>query len=451
MFLRLAPIFVVLALLATSAPERAVAATKSAELKRLTVKRTTACRKAPKGKLCRKLSVRVRRATTGRTLYVAPNGSDAATGSAGAPLATLTAALAQAAGGERIVVAAGSYPRATDTRERSATVTVTGPGAALAKVAGMKIEGGQELAISGLGFTAQVSVRYHATRMKAQPARDIAFSAADFTAPAGSGCIEARNAVSGLSITDSVIHDCVTGFGAGAGGAIPQSRGLLLSGNRFERFTGDAIQFGQWDDVRITRNVITGMRDPAGVIHNDGIQLTGNVRGVMIAMNRITDSRTQLIFIQDAVGPIDDVTVKNNLIAGAGAVAVQSQGATNARFLNNTIWKAKDGGLWLRQGSSRPGVARSVPTDTVVLDNIISGFKLLEGAAPIEAAGNAGYCASWETPAAGFACLPDVGFVSGDYRLRPDAAARPLASGAAGVATDIDGALRPAPAPGAFA
>ncbi len=396
-------------------------------------------------------------AATGPTLYVSPRGSDTAAGTAAAPLATLTAALARAGGGERIVVAPGSYPRATDDRVRTKTVTVTGPGGGGATVAGMRVQGGQELTISGLSFTSGVSVRYHPTRMKGQPARNIAFTNDDFTAPSGSGCLEARNAVQNLSVTASRIHDCVTGFGAGAGGPIPQSRGLRLVGNRFEHFSGDAIQFGQWDDVRITNNVITGMRDPAEVVHNDGIQLTGNDRGVTIARNRITDSRSQLIFIQDAVGPIDDVTVENNLVAIAGAVAIQSQGATHARFVNNTVWRGKDGGLWLRQGFARAGEPVSVPTDTVVVDNVLSSYRRMEGAATTTAAGNVGSCMSWEKPhtdaAAGWSCLPDVGFVaasSGDYRLRADAPARPFGSGLGGQATDIDGAARTSHAPGAF-
>jgi len=389
--------------------------------------------------------------------YVAPSGNDLATGTATYPLATLTAALARSAGGERIIVAPGSYPRALDSRERTTTVTVTGPGGGAAKVAGMRVWGGQELAISGLSFTDRVSVRYHETRMMLQPARDIAFTADDFTAPGGatSICIEARNAVSNVSVVNSYIHDCGTGVGAAAGGAIPQSRGLVLDGNRFERFSADAIQLGQWDDIRIVRNVITGIRDPAGVVHNDGIQLTGNDNRVMIGMNRISDSRSQLIFIQDAVGPIDDVTVKNNLVTGAAAVAIQSQGATNARFVNNTLWNNKDGGLWLRAGYLRDGRPATVPTDSVVVDNVLNSYRLMEGAAASVSGGNVGPCLPWEKPgtnaALGWSCMPAVGFIAaGDYRLRLDAPARPYATGVFPNTLDINWKLRTTLTPGAF-
>jgi hypothetical protein len=394
--------------------------------------------------------------TPARKLYVAAGGRDSGTGAAGDPLATLTEALRRASGGEVIEVGPGSYPRATDTRERTRTVAVVGPGVGAATVRGMTIEGGQELDVRGLSFTDIVSVRWHTTRKLAQPARNLVFRSSDFTAPAGQGCLTARNAVRNFTVARSHIHDCTTGFGAGAGATMPRSSGLTFIDNTFERFTTDALQFGSWDDVRIAGNVIRDITDPCptatNCIHNDGIQLTGYDRAVVISRNRISNARTQLIFIQDAVGPIDDVTVENNLVHGAGAVAIQSQGATNARFLHNTVWGGKDGGLWLTQGFKRDGTS-VVPTDSVVANNVLSTYRRLGGARTRTSAGNAIACLSGQRPAAnpseGWTCFTDMLFAA-DYRLLPDSPVRAAGSTKATVPVDIDGTPRTAPVPGAF-
>jgi len=382
-------------------------------------------------------------------IHVAPSGSDRASGTRSAPLATLTKALSRARGGETIRLARGSYPRAEDTRARRRTVTVRGPRRGAARVAGMSVTGARRLTVRDVRFTDIVAVRDYA--------RDIAFHASDFTAPRGAGCLTARNGVSGFTVTDSRIHDCTTGFGAGAGGTIPQSRRLTFEGNRFERFTIDAIQFGQWDDVRIVDNVITGIRDPAGVEHNDGIQFTGNTRRALIAGNRLSDARTQLIFLQNAVGPIDDVTVSNNLVHGAGAVAVHSQGVTRARFVNNTVWNGKDGGLWLTRGYSRLGGPPVVPRDSVVVGNVLQSYRTMGGARTRASAGNVVACLpgqrEHEDRPAGYACLRDLGFVDAarrDFRLRSDSPARRAGTRELLTHRDIDGRRRTTTAPGAF-
>jgi hypothetical protein len=382
-------------------------------------------------------------------IHVAPTGDDRAAGTEGAPLATLTEALSRAAGGETIAVAPGSYPAASDKRARTKTVTVVGPGGGQAQIAGLYIAGGQELTLTGLSFTGGVSARYDTVRRLAQPARNIVFSNDDFTAPGG-GCLGARNGVQGFTVTASRIHDCENGFGAAAGPTIPRSTGLTFTNNVFEHFSGDAIQFGNWDQVRITGNTIRDMRDPAGSNHNDGIQLTGYVEGVVIAGNRMSDSRHQLIFMQDALGPIDDVTVQNNLLLRAGGVAVQSQGVTAAKIVNNTIWDNGVAGLWLTPGFDRGGV-RVMPTDTVVANNIVQKFELLGGVGVATAVGNVTACNAVLAP--GSTCLRDVGFDSSSsepFRLTAASAARTLGSRTALTGTDLTGLARAAAVPGAF-
>jgi hypothetical protein len=466
----------------SAAPARAYAAAKQ-DLKKVRSQRRTACKRGVRSR-CRSLKAReVRLAKRVRVLarklpvavpapapaaarpvvtpapaallplgelYVAPNGDDNATGTANAPLATLTEALSRAAGGETIVVGPGSYPAAADSHARMQTVTVIGPGAGVASVAGLKITGGQELSVRGLSFTGPVTAGYDTVRRLAQPARDIVLSSVDITAPPGGGCVGARNGVEGFTITASRIHDCVNGFGAGSGPTIPMSTGLEISNSVLEHFAGDAVQFGNWKQVRITGNTIRDMRDPAGKIHNDGIQITGYSHGVVISGNRISDSRHQLIFMQDALGPIDDVRVENNLLLRAGGVALQSQGIAAARIVNNTIWDNGVSGLWLTPGFERAGV-RIMPTDTVVTNNIVQRFELLGGAGVATAAGNVTACNAALAP--GSTCLTDVGFDSAGaepFRLTAASPARGLGSTAAFAGTDLTGLARSAPVPGAF-
>jgi hypothetical protein len=392
------------------------------------------------------------------TLYVSPSGSDAATGAAGQPLATLTKALAVASGGERVVLAAGSYPAAKDGRARSAWVTVVGPSKGTASVNGLTISGGQRLDISGVRFTAGVGARSVWTKATGiVPPEHIHLSDNEFTNPGGT-CISMRDGSSDVVISGNRIHDCQVGFGAAAGGPIVQSSGLTISDNRIEDLTGDGIQLGQWNDVTITGNVVDDIRDPAGKYHNDAVQLTGNSARVRIARNTLTDSRTQLLFIQDAMGPIDDVEVSNNVIARSGAVAVQSLGATRVRFVHNTIWGGKDGGLWLGRGSAWAGHPATPATDTVVVNNLVSSFARRDGSATSLAAGNVAPCVppkpELSTDAAGTTCVTDVGFRNAgadDLRLVPAAKARSLGSRVATLPVDRDGLARSGPpVPGAY-
>jgi hypothetical protein len=219
--------------------------------------------------------------------------------------------------------------------------------------------------------------------------------------------------------------------------------------------TGDAIQFGAWSDVMISGNTIRDVVDPAGVQHNDGIQLTGNSNNVRILRNRITNSRTQLVLIQDAIGPLDRIEVTDNLLIKAGAVALQSQGATNAIIRSNTIWGGKDGGLWLRQGYVRNGVS-VVPTDSVVTNNLTTTLRFMEGAAAPGAAGNVVLCPdkySGMTVPAGSTCVADPGFTdaaAGLYWLTPTSSARSRGTSAWLPTADINREPFIAPVPGAY-
>jgi Right handed beta helix region len=384
------------------------------------------------------------------TLYVSPSGSDAAAGSAGAPLSTLGAALAKAVGGEKIVLAPGSYPSARDQKLRTTDVTIVGAGTAQTAVAGLEVLGGQHLRLSNIRFTAGVTVAGHPIKHAAQPATAVVFTSDEFTS-AGT-CVTIKEGSRDITVTGSWLHDCSTGI-AGPGNPYV-STGIRITHDTIERVKSDGIQFGAWSDVEIADNAIRDIKDPAGVIHNDGVQLTGNSTDVRILRNVVQRSNTQLVFIQDAIGPIDQVDVEDNLLTNASAVALQSQGATNARFVNNTIWDAKDGGLWIRQGYLRDGTT-VVPKDTVMVNNLATTIRVLDGVATPTTAGNVMLKPAYTTTiAAGVGTVTAPGFVdqaAGDYRLSATSLARPLGSALLLPPTDLTGASWTAPVPGAYA
>jgi hypothetical protein len=151
---------------------------------------------------------------------------------------------------------------------------------------------------------------------------------------------------------------------------------------------------------------------------------------VVIADNELARSGNgQLLLVQDAVGPIDDVLVQNNLIHEASGYAVQTQGATNARFIGNTIWRSFYGGLLVRAGQrTLPDGTHTVPTDTVVRDNVLSGLGTAGGAVMGENTRNALPCPT----ATDVACAADSTFVAiadGDYRVDPLSAIGPALIG----------------------
>jgi Right handed beta helix region len=261
-------------------------------------------------------------------------------------------------------------------------------------------------------------------------------SRSEVTAP-GWTCITVRSAARRIVLRRLRVHDCANGLGGGGGA--PISRHVALLHSRLRRFTGDAVQFGRWDDVRIEGNRITDVQDPAGVIHNDAVQFTGDSHHVRIVDNELARSG-QLLFIQDALGPIDDVLVRGNLIHDSAAYAIQSQGATDVRFTDNTVWHSRYGGLLIRQGlQTLPGGGHRRPSDTVVEGNILSGLEVDPYANILRNRWNIIRCGF---PGAGRPCATDASFAAG-YHLRRSAPLGRLAVGPMRLR-----AVRNAPRPG---
>jgi hypothetical protein len=378
----------------------------------------------------------------GPVVYVAAGGDDVADGSEERPVRTIDRALGLAGPNTTILVGEGSYPQVRDQTARDAPVTVVGRGPTPPEVAGLEVYGGQRISFSGLRFTGAVRVTDHVVHKQGQPAIDVTFRDNEWVGPSTAVCAAVRSGAQNIAFIDNTMRDCRSGI-VGQGGSV-MSTGIRIEGNTMRNMLADGIMFGDWSDVVIADNIITDIRDPEGKIHNDNIQLVGNSENVVIERNYLSESNSQVLFIQNAIGPIDDVRVERNVIAGAGGYAVQSQGATNLVFTHNTVWNSGFGGLLLREGHFNQEDV--VPTDSIVTNNILSGFGTTGGAAAATLDNNIVYCNEAEESRPGLLCTIDPRFVNvetGDFRLAPDSPL--LAMAPIPGAYTSSGTLRPSP------
>lgn len=317
--------------------------------------------------------------TAAGALVVSPKGDDDSRGTRTSPYRTIGHALSVARAGQVISVAPGSYPEIRDTRDHGRMVRVVGVGSPRPQIAGAEFAGAARVELRRVSFTEPVLVRGDPVQGDDRPSRRISFEGSSFRGGGSSevtdSCVTIRDASRFITIRRSRLSGCASGVIGPGNSDGPHSRRISIAENVIEDVPADAIQFGEWDHVTIDGNVMRHMRDPDGEIHNDGVQFVGDSRHVRITNNRIYDSGGQLVFVQDAFGPIDDVLVANNVLYGSDAIAIQSQGATNVRYLYNTVWATRYGALLLREGESGPAAG-----DTVVVGNILESFEASEGA-----------------------------------------------------------------------
>lgn len=215
-------------------------------------------------------------------------------------------------------------------------------------------QGQKDLTITGQTFTEGVRI---------QRCTNVTIERCEF---AGSG-LDIRDMCRGITVRRNRFHDGYTGIaGPGRVDASYQSSGITIEDNVIEWMRSDGIQFGDWNDVVIRGNTIREIHDPAGLIHNDCIQFTGGTTGALIEKNTLHASNAQLLFVQDAIRPIANVTIQRNLLSSCGAVACQVQGVAGLVMRENVIDSEHgDGDVWIRKG-----LHGFVPTDAKVERNL---------------------------------------------------------------------------------
>src|SRR5215475_10078839 len=101
------------------------------------------------------------------------------------------------------------------------------------------------------------------------------------------------------------------------------------------------------DGASVVRdNYIHDLNDNFGDPHVDGISVQGGQNHVLIEHNTVESWDTSCIFIKNDFGPINDITVRNNLLYGdldrgdpAATIYVYGPNTTNVSITNNYVEK----------------------------------------------------------------------------------------------------------------
>ena len=381
-------------------------------------------------------------ATDVRTLVVALEGDDAGNGTADRPLRTIEEAISRARGRTVIELGNGRWPAVRDTTKRSASLTIRGNGPGRTMLGGLNLFGARKIRVERVTVEGPTVVSTHPTLGPQQTAADVTLSQSEFTLPQRSAgpagvCIAIRSGSSRVRVELSYVHDCRSGI-TGPKTPIPSDH-ITIDNNVLERFSDDAVQFGGWHRVRIERNTIRDAVDPKGVVHNDGIQLTGPSRHVRIARNTITRSGGQLVLVQARFGPITDVVMENNAISHSRAWGIQVQGVRRLRFVHNTLWHTDIGGLLIRNGPN------GAPTQgAIVANNILSRMAVIEKSQGVIRSRNLLGENRGQAPGRRDFVAPNPGFLGpDDLRVKPSSPARRRADRRYRLSRDRDGRRRP--------
>ena len=132
-------------------------------------------------------------------------------------------------------------------------------------------------------------------------------------------------------VTGAVVQNCeINGVGTGNDG----SHGILGSGtfignNIYNVENGITLQ----GSAVIRDNYIHGLK-ASGAPHYDGIQIDGGISNVTISHNTVINDwgQTSAIMIDNYFGPISNISVDNNLLAGGGYTVY-----SDARFTGGSI------------------------------------------------------------------------------------------------------------------
>jgi len=366
-------------------------------------------------------------------LWVSPAGKNLAAGTRSEPIKSLPEAFGRMHHGGIIRVLPGSYPRVEVRSAYPKAVSVVGVGAA--SVNGIALKGAQNVSVRGLRVTDGIEVQAHPTYKLRRPATDISIEGNDVSA-SGKSCVSVRSAAR-VRVTGNQLHHCH--MGVSSPGYSSPSSDVTVEGNTMEDLSGDGVMLGHWRRGSISDNVIRRISHPRNKTHNDGIQIIGDATDVTVSGNRVSASADQLMIVQDSFGPVTGLTVSNNLFDGAGSYAVMLFGTVGTKFVNNTVWHSRYGGILVRDGKGGD------PVNLTVANNVTSGLDLYKAKVTHRRGNLVAKIAKRTVPGPADLTGADPLFVdpeAGDFRLRSGSPAVGIADPILSPATDISGVVR---------
>lgn len=215
--------------------------------------------------------------------------------------------------------------------------------------------------------------------------------------------------------TGVVVKDCtIDGTGAtfdGAGNQGIMGNGTFLRNNISNVENGITIQ---GNNTVIQDNYIHSLK-AAGAPHYDGIQIDGGISNVTISHNTIINDHGSAgaIMIDNYFGPIKNISVDNNLLAG-GSFTIYSDGSFNSNpitgvtITNNHISPGQYGSTYFKGNS---------PTYT---GNANDGAALLKGLTTVGQPPGTGTGPAEPPPATTTPDVPKIASISDDTGVKGD-------------------------------
>ncbi|WP_404534692.1 Ig-like domain-containing protein [Bradyrhizobium ottawaense] len=172
--------------------------------------------------------------------------------------------------------------------------------------------------------------------------------------------------------TGAVVKNCeINGLGGTSGNVGINGEGTFIGNNIYNVENGINVAGSNSGSTLIENNYIHGLK-AAGSPHYDGIQIDGGVSNVTIEHNTVINENGSVsaIMIDNYWGPISNISVDNNLLAGGGftvysADSFSGGSVTGVSFTNNHM------------ASGQYGYTSFYTTNPTYTGNVYDGSTLL--------------------------------------------------------------------------
>jgi hypothetical protein len=284
-------------------------------------------------------------------------------------VAALQSAVRTAPGGATVYLSGGSYGSVTLGARRRTWVTV-------------RPTPGTGVALADLNFGSRAS-HIKVRRVKVDGQVDLAPTGADHIQIFDSDLrgVSAKWGTDHIKLVHNRIHDCsncielvstasnIPGSPDPNATNLPPVRRVTIRGNRIVRPNTDAIFMGNFRNVLVQGNEITGVIENGS--HNDALQTVWGGDGLVFRGNYVHDDHGQGFFIKD--GRVTNVNVSDNLFVRTSGPLWQIQLYRTIRAVikRNTVWHV-EAPVILQGGDNRRIVVRNNVFNGMLVEN---GFE----------------------------------------------------------------------------